>query len=170
MGDGPSDRHRRKELHCGRLTSTIMRKPISTRFASSAGTGSTMWRRAGSFVNLCGRDFFMGRYIGLLLVAVLFANGCSQLQEFAIRDAQAAKTRATLHGDIGGSMCWAFVEKQLQTIDPDLQVLGLMDAVEALRIARLNAPATRQRLVAECGEVFTDIVIELAKRAAKRGG
>ena len=104
-----------------------------------------------------------------LLIICLSLSGCAQIADFTLKDAQAAKIRAQKAGDAAGERCWAHVETQMLQGAGEFEIAGIMDAIEAARVARLKAPQVRQELVAGCGEVFADVVIELARRAARRG-
>ena len=101
------------------------------------------------------------------LVLFLSLNGCAQIAEFTLKDAQAAKARATIHNDLGGYRCWTFIEQRLLENNLNLEIVGLMDAVEAARVVRLESPELRKRIVEGCGEVFSDVIIEIAKRARR---
>lgn len=105
-----------------------------------------------------------------LLVLCLTLSGCSQIAQFTLHDAQSAKARAQRGGDAAGERCWTYMESMLTSDGmPQPDIAGVMDAVEAARLARLQAPHKRQELMAGCGEVFADVIVELARRAARRG-
>jgi hypothetical protein len=102
--------------------------------------------------------------IGLLLSL----SACSQIQEFTLKDARAAKSRAERNADLPGAKCWGFVEAQL--VDEfEAEIAGVMDLVEAARVVRLKAPALRKQISESCGEVLFDLIVELAKKAGKKG-
>ena len=110
--------------------------------------------------------FLMVRFIAALAIISYF-SGCSQIAEFTLKDAQAAKARATIHNDLGGYRCWTFIEQRLLENNLNLEIVGIMDAVEAARVVRLESPELRKRIVEGCGEVFSDVIIEIAKRARR---
>ena len=110
--------------------------------------------------------FLMARFI--VAVAIIFYfNGCSQIAEFTLKDAQAAKARATIHNDLAGYRCWTFIEQRLLENNFNLEIVGIMDAVEAARVVRLESPELRKRITGGCGEVFSDVIVEIAKRARR---
>jgi len=112
----------------------------------------------------------MRRLTAALLIIMAYAlSGCSQIADFTLKDAQAAKARATLHSDVAGVRCWTFIETRLQTDDLNPNIVGIMDFVEAARVVRLESPELRKKLTEGCGEVFSDVMVEIAKRVAKRG-
>jgi hypothetical protein len=111
----------------------------------------------------------IGLRLAAMACAVLAFSGCAQIREFTLADAQAAKARALRNGDPAGERCWSYVEAQLIDGAAELDIAGIMDAVEAARIVRLKAPQRRKEISASCGEVFADVIVELAKRGAKRG-
>lgn len=105
----------------------------------------------------------------LLLAGLILVQGCAQVADFTLKDVGAAKARAERNSDASGLRCWQYIEAQLKDGSADLEIAGVMDAVQAARTVRLRAPELRKEIMAGCGEVFADIVIELAKKAAKRG-
>jgi uncharacterized protein YceK len=105
------------------------------------------------------------RFVLAVLIIGLWASGCAQIREFTLKDATAAKTRASLGKDLAGERCWAFIEQRVGENNFNSEIVGIMDAVEAARIVRLQEPELRKQIVASCGEVYSDVMVEMAKRA-----
>jgi hypothetical protein len=134
--------------------------------ASMAAIGSWVW----IFAWLRGYGLTWRGYTWVLVAILL--NGCAlteRISEFTLKDAQAALARAERGKDTGGAMCWRFVVERLESNDLTLDIVGIMDMVEAARLARIQAPTIRQEITKNCGEVFADVIVEIGKRAKNRG-
>ena len=102
--------------------------------------------------------------LNTLIVAVLLFTGCTAVKDFTIKDARSAEARAARHGDQAGEGCWRHIATRMESEAIDGDVVGLMDAVEVARILRLRSAANRTLLTAACAEVFSDILVEIARR------
>ena len=112
------------------------------------------------------------RVIQALALAFLLSleMGCTlwtKVEEFTLRDAESALARAERGKDTGGALCWRFVVERIKADDLTLDIVGIMDAIEAARIVRLQAPGLRQQVTQNCGEVFADVIVEIGKRARR---
>lgn len=103
----------------------------------------------------------------LLLSLELSCAVWTRVEGLTLRDAESALARAERGKDAAGSMCWRFVVERIKSDDLTLDLVGIMDTIEAARIVRLQAPGLRAAVTQNCGEVFADVMVEIGKRARR---
>jgi len=104
----------------------------------------------------------------IVLALCLLVGGCALFQEKALLDLRQAEAIARKYKDPAGERCWIYIEAEINAagiLDEDVK--GVASIVEVARIIRLYGPERRKEIVAACGEVIMDVMIELAKRARR---
>jgi len=104
----------------------------------------------------------------IVLALCLLVSGCAFFQEKVLLDLRQAEAIARKYKDPVGEKCWVYIEAEVNSagiLDEDIK--GVASIVEVARIVRLYGPQRRKEIVAACGEVVMDIMIELAKRARR---